>query len=38
MGSRLFEEIREKRGLCYSVSAASHAFSDVADPAAQLGP
>jgi predicted Zn-dependent peptidase len=30
MGSRLFEEIREKRGLCYSVSAAAHAFSDVA--------
>jgi predicted Zn-dependent peptidase len=30
MGSRLFEEIREKRGLCYSVSAADHTFSDVA--------
>jgi predicted Zn-dependent peptidase len=30
MGSRLFEEIREKRGLCYSVSAADHVFSDVA--------
>ncbi len=30
MGSRLFEEIREKRGLCYSVSAAAHAFSDTA--------
>jgi predicted Zn-dependent peptidase len=30
MGSRLFDEIREKRGLCYSVSAAAHAFSDVA--------
>ncbi len=29
MGSRLFEEIREKRGLCYSVSAAAHAFADV---------
>jgi predicted Zn-dependent peptidase len=29
MGSRLFEEIREKRGLCYSVSAADHAFADV---------
>jgi predicted Zn-dependent peptidase len=29
MGSRLFEEIREKRGLCYSVSAIDHAFSDV---------
>jgi predicted Zn-dependent peptidase len=30
MGSRLFEEIREKRGLCYSVYAAGHAFADVA--------
>ncbi len=29
MGSRLFEEIREKRGLCYSVSAIDHAFADV---------
>jgi predicted Zn-dependent peptidase len=29
MGSRLFEEIREKRGLCYSVSAIAHAFADV---------
>ncbi|MGD0453928.1 MAG: pitrilysin family protein [Solirubrobacteraceae bacterium] len=29
MGSRLFEEIREKRGLCYSVSAFNHAFADV---------
>jgi predicted Zn-dependent peptidase len=29
MGSRLFEEIREKRGLCYSVSALNHAFADV---------
>jgi predicted Zn-dependent peptidase len=29
MGSRLFEEIREKRGLCYSVSAAAHTFADV---------
>ncbi len=29
MGSRLFEEIREKRGLCYSVSAITHAFADV---------
>ena len=28
MGSRLFEEIREKRGLCYSVSAAPHALAD----------
>jgi predicted Zn-dependent peptidase len=29
MGSRLFEEIREKRGLCYSVSAIDHAFADL---------
>ena len=35
MGSRLFEEIREKRGLCYSVYAISHAFADV--PILQLG-
>ena len=35
MGSRLFEEIREKRGLCYSIYAADHAFADV--PILQLG-
>src|SRR2546423_2766511 len=35
MGSRLFEEIREKRGLCYSVYAGDHAFADV--PILQLG-
>jgi predicted Zn-dependent peptidase len=35
MGSRLFEEIREKRGLCYSVYALAHAFADV--PVLQLG-
>jgi len=35
MGSRLFEEIREKRGLCYSVYAIAHAYSDV--PILQLG-
>jgi predicted Zn-dependent peptidase len=29
MGSRLFDEIREQRGLCYSVYAADHAFSDL---------
>ena len=29
MSSRLFEEIRERRGLCYSVYAADHAFADV---------
>jgi predicted Zn-dependent peptidase len=34
MGSRLFEEIREKRGLCYSVYAADHAFADT--PVLQL--
>lgn len=35
MGSRLFEEIREKRGLCYSVYAVDHTFADV--PVLQLG-
>jgi predicted Zn-dependent peptidase len=35
MGSRLFEEIREKRGLCYSVYSLTHAFADV--PILQLG-
>ena len=35
MGSRLFEEIREKRGLCYSVYAMAHAYADV--PILQLG-
>jgi predicted Zn-dependent peptidase len=35
MGSRLFEEIREKRGLCYSVYAIAHAYADV--PILQLG-
>jgi predicted Zn-dependent peptidase len=29
MGSRLFDEIREKRGLCYSVYSLAHAFADV---------
>jgi predicted Zn-dependent peptidase len=29
MSSRLFEEIREQRGLAYSVYAADHAFADV---------
>jgi predicted Zn-dependent peptidase len=29
MGSRLFDEIREQRGLAYSVYALTHAFSDV---------
>ena len=35
MSSRLFEEIREQRGLCYSVSAADHVFADM--PILQLG-
>jgi predicted Zn-dependent peptidase len=35
MGSRLFDEIREQRGLCYSVWAMDHAFADA--PALQLG-
>ena len=30
MGSRLFDEIREKRGLCYSVSAHAYASADTA--------
>jgi predicted Zn-dependent peptidase len=34
MGSRLFDEIREQRGLAYSVSAFDHAFADV--PVLQL--
>jgi len=29
MGSRLFDEIREQRGLAYSVYALAHAFADV---------
>jgi len=29
MGSRLFDEIREQRGLAYSVYAVDHTFSDV---------
>lgn len=28
MSSRLFQEVREKRGLCYSVYAFAHAFAD----------
>ena len=34
MGSRLFDEIREQRGLCYSVSAYPHTYADV--PVLQL--
>jgi predicted Zn-dependent peptidase len=30
MGSRLFDEIREQRGLCYSVWAHDHSFADLA--------
>ena len=30
MGSRLFEEIRERRGLCYSVWSRGHAHADAA--------
>jgi predicted Zn-dependent peptidase len=35
MGSRLFDEIREQRGLCYSVWAHDHTFSDT--PVLALG-
>jgi predicted Zn-dependent peptidase len=35
MGSRLFEEIREQRGLCYSVWSVDHSFADA--PMLQLG-
>jgi predicted Zn-dependent peptidase len=34
MGSRLFDEIREQRGLAYSVNAFPHAYADV--PVLQL--
>jgi predicted Zn-dependent peptidase len=34
MGSRLFDEIREQRGLCYAIRAASYAHADV--PALQV--
>jgi predicted Zn-dependent peptidase len=34
MGSRLFDEIREQRGLAYSVHSLAHAYSDV--PVLQL--
>jgi predicted Zn-dependent peptidase len=29
MGSRLFDEIREQRGLCYSVSSVDHSLADI---------
>src|SRR4029450_6594785 len=29
MGSRLFDEIREQRGLAYSVYSVDHSFADV---------
>jgi len=35
MGSRLFDEIREQRGLCYSVWAVDHSFADA--PVLALG-
>jgi predicted Zn-dependent peptidase len=35
MGSRLFDEIREQRGLCYSVYSSPHVFADM--PVLQLG-
>lgn len=35
MGSRLFDEIREQRGLCYSVYSVDHAHADL--PILQLG-
>jgi predicted Zn-dependent peptidase len=35
MGSRLFDELREQRGLCYSVWAIDHNFADA--PVLQLG-
>jgi predicted Zn-dependent peptidase len=35
MGSRLFDELREQRGLCYSVWAVDHSFADA--PMLQLG-
>ena len=35
MGSRLFDEIREQRGLCYSVWAHDHSFADA--PVLSLG-
>jgi predicted Zn-dependent peptidase len=34
MGSRLFDEIREQRGLAYSVHSAAHAYADA--PVLQL--
>jgi predicted Zn-dependent peptidase len=35
MGSRLFDELREQRGLCYSVWSVEHSFADI--PILQLG-
>ena len=35
MGSRLFDELREQRGLCYSVWSVDHSFADA--PALALG-
>ena len=38
MGSRLFDEIREQRGLCYSVWAHDHTFADAPGAEPRLGP
>ena len=38
MGSRLFDEIREQRGLCYSVWAHDHSFADTPGARARRGP
>ena len=38
MGSRLFDEIREQRGLAYSVYSLDHVVRRRADPAALRGP
>ena len=35
MGSRLFDQLREQRGLCYSVWSVDHSFADA--PILQLG-
>jgi predicted Zn-dependent peptidase len=37
MGSRLFDEIREQRGLCYAIRASSYAHADVPNLAVASG-
>jgi predicted Zn-dependent peptidase len=37
MSSRLFTEVREKRGLCYAVSAAYRTFKDLASISCYAG-